>query len=336
MGVGDFFGNLGSARPMTESVLERPVRAVKDLSKHLPDPKFLGGVGAASAPVAPKETVDFDLQDMTLPLDVLEVLTPVLGEFNMRMEIAEKKNPVIKTTRMHVAINGGLSVYLLHFNSEVLEDARWASKVMERGWLFHGGDNVRVLSKGCQDPDPSFEFAWRTWSEQGISTEYVEWRRIERLRRLQEEERADLLHVALRLPGTVRRRSPSSAPARLLDDTDRFGALTVLVASIGATTGTDVSAFVNNLLIGVLPPEMRAERNEWGNSYQAAAREVLQWAASKGKHPNRDGYSCLAAVLVTFLDGQGSEGRTLIVETLQRYQLITADRELASIRAKYL
>jgi len=353
MGImGDFLSNLGSARPMTESALERPLRVVrdfsKDLSKHLPESRFLGGGrgggGAAApegedgapAPPAPRPPAEFDLQDMTLPPDVLEVVQRVLGEFDMRIELAERRNPVIKKTCMHLAINGGFSVYLLHFSANVLEDARWAGKVMERGWLFHRGDNVRVLSKGCRDPDPSFEFAWRTWSEQGIDTEYVEWRRIERLRSLDDEERAGLLHVALRLPKTVRRRSASSSPPRLLDDTVRFQALTDLIANNGATTSSNVSAFVNNLLIGVLPPSMRAERNEWGNNYTSAARELLQWADSKGTHPTRIGYTCLAAVLVSFLDSQGRDGRTLIVETLERYHLITVDTELGSIRAHCL
>lgn len=358
MGMGDFLGNLGSGLPMTESAVERPLRAWIELlteTKLLKGPRIgsppaggssgsgghsggggRGGGGSSGGAGAPPPPADIDLQDLKLPQDVLDVVQPVINEFDMFVRVTEKAHRLLKKASMHIAVNGTFSVYLLHFSSKVLEDAKWSKDVLSLGFFFRKGDNVRIISKECSDPDPAYDFAWGTWNEQGIGTEYVEWRRIARLDRVPTDERPDLLRVALRLPESVKQRTGPTGPLRLIDDTTRFNALIDLIAAAGTTSGAGVDAFVNNRLIGVLPDEMRAERIEWGQNFKAAARELLQWAGAKGAHPLRPGYTCLGAVLVVFLDGQGIGGRKAIVEALERYQLVTNANELAAIRAQYI
>ena len=332
MGATDHLVVLASAAPLAASALERSVGA---FAKRFVGPfgKTDGGTeGGATQPPTAAETIN--LLDMALPPDLLKVVGPPLGEYNIRVEPTTKSNAVFKDARMHLAVNGTFSTYLLHFRKEVLENARWAREVIGYSSLFQPGDNVRVLSRECQDFEPAYEWAWKTWSDLGVTTRYVEWRYIARMLKLEEAARAEVLEIAFELPKTLKRRQQLQSED-LLNDSPRITSLVDLIARLGTASGNpDPSAYLNNLLIGSVPQEMRAERTSWGIGYVPAARECLQWLHTKGRRADGDTY--LGIVLVTMMDQISVEDGTLIIDTIEQYKLIREAEAVAKLRQKYL
>lgn len=328
-----FVSSLSSAAPASASRLEGPVQVLKSLTPH-PD------VTAAplSAPQPGAQDPDAILRNMELPNDVRTMIEPVLAAFGMHLEIKEREEYPIELSTMHVAVNDGLNLFLLHFDSSVLEDARWAKYVMLRGYLFRAGEQVRILSKDCQDLDPAYVLAWRAWTSNQVATEYVEWRGIAQLAKVKEEQRPDLLHQALRLPPTVQPRSAPREPQQLLEDASRLSDLVTVLARYGQSSGSaTVSAFINDRLSeAALPQPMRLERAVWPDNYPAAARDVIAWLSVKGRDPGRPGYSYLATVLVTLLDNVGADDRRFLIETMKRYSMVSVDAELQKLQTKYL
>jgi hypothetical protein len=325
-----FVGALSSAIPMAASPTEAAARVLLGAPA-----RVIQSLRAKKALPEGPETID--LSDMTLPDDVRLLIEPVLDEFEMRLESTEKRHPVV-SGRMHVAVNGELKVFLLHFNSQVLEDARWAYDVIMRMFLFTNGEHVRILSKDCKGPEPTFAFGWNEWSQRGeIETEYVEWRYFNQLRELSEEKRPDLLRIALKLPSSLKRRSATQEPRHLMEDSARLKELVSLIAGLGQASSMELNAFMNDLLLrSALPQEIRLERASWGDSFPAAARHLVEWLHAKGSNPVQEGYTCLASVLVQLLDTSGIEQRRFLLETLQRYQLVSIASELESLRKQYL
>ena len=322
-----FVSSLSSATPSPSSSLEAPVLALKNLATHRDVTATL------SVPQAGVPDEDEILRDMTLPDDVKSLIEPVLTVFGLRLEVAERQEYPIEPSRVHVAVNGGVSLFLLHFKASILEDARWAKHVMLRGYLFRAGEQVRILSKDCKDLDAAFVLAWRVWSNKQIATEYVEWRSIAQLPKARENQRPDLLHQALRLPNTVLPRTTQQGPQDLLQDVGRFDRLVNLIAESGENAGMgSVDAFINDRLVqAALPNLMRLERAVWATNYPAGARAMISWLHAKGANPAREGYSCLASVLVTFLN-RGPDDKQFLIETIGRYHLVSSNEELEALR----
>jgi hypothetical protein len=321
---------LGSAAPLATTVLERGIEAfTKRISGPL-TPKR-GAMDMPNLPATAAQAID--LLDMAVPPDVLVVVEPALGEFDMRVEPRVKSNAVFKNAKMHLAAcTGVFSTYLLHFRKEILENARWAREVIGYQSLFEKGDNVRVLSKDCQDFEPAYEWAWKQWSDSGIATRYVEWRHLARMLKAQPGERGEILELAFDLPPTVKRREQRQ-PVDLLNDGPRFTRLAEMLAQQGTASGNaDPSSFLNNLLIGRLPQAVRSERTTWGAGYSPAAREFLQWLHTKGRGP--DGNTYLGVILVALMDQVSVEDCTLIIETTELFKLM-GDAEIAAARDKF-
>ena len=324
-------GVLGSALPLTATTLERGLEALAKRLSPLPGGSTAGAT-SSSRPATAAEAVD--LLDMAVPPDVLEVVAPALGEFDIRIEPTIKSNAIFRNAKMHVAVDGTFSTYLLHFRKDVLENSRWAREVIGYSSLFKPGDNVHVLSKECGDPEPAYEWAWEMWTEAGVTTRYVEWRHLARMYKLQQTERAEILEIAFKLPKTLKRRGERQ-PQDLLDDARRVTDLVALLSGLGVASGNaDASAFFNNLLIGPVPQEMRRERTLWGQGYDTAARECLQWLHTKGRGP--DGSTYLGAVLVSVMDQISADGHTVIIETIEGFKLIADPDVVSKLRQKYL
>ena len=187
MGIGDFIGTLTSAMPTAASPLERSQRAMLDLV--LTPVRGLGGHGGAAsvgdapgnagpapAPAIPpgSSTPGDDCQNLTLPDDILAIVEPVLKKFGISVKVTRKNHKVLPCSSVHEATFGDFKAYLLHFDASVLEDPLKAKDVLTVGYYFRKGEIIRVLSRGCNDPNPAFELTWGTWGEQGIATEYVQ------------------------------------------------------------------------------------------------------------------------------------------------------------------
>jgi hypothetical protein len=272
---------------------------------------------AGGTPPPPSQNID--LLDMTLPADLLNLVTPVLSKLRMRIEPRELSNRFTKNARMHFARNGSFSTYVLHFQWQILSNAQWASVIMGYGYLFRAGDHVRIVSKDCGDPEESYEFAWQTWADTGVDVKYVEWRYMAKLARADEARRPDLLKLAFGLP------EPKVATAAdLATDTTRLGKLAGVLAKTGAASTQSVSDWINARLYG-LPDGMRLERSDWGKAFPPAARDFVAWLVTKGEHPGREGFTCLAVVLIDLAPELGGPDRDLVIELLETYRLVSPD-----------
>jgi len=296
-----------------------------------------GGGGAPDAESVGSDDPDtsgkIDLANLEVPKDVLDIVAPVLSEFNIRIE-SKKGKSALNEARMHFAVNGTFRTYLVHIRKEVLENAQFAQQVIALGFMFEKGDNVRVLSKDCYEMQPTYDMAWDTWSEKvGAATKYIEWRKIVSLKKMKDSDKPDYLKVAFDLPATVQRRVAAAPLA--FPESPRFAEIVKLLATIGNTSGSkSVDAFFNNLKDDVVPPEMRNERSEWGAGYEPAAGEFLRWLAVKGNRS--DGYSYVAAVLVKRLETSGVDERKLIVATIEQFQMISRPNEVKALKQKYV
>lgn len=280
-----------------------------------------GGGGAGSAGGSPSFT------DLRLPNEIQDVIADALKDYDMRLDIQQKEQVLGEPCSFHVAVNGGFSVSLLHFNAEYLEDPKWLKEIGSLGWMFDRGEKVRVVSKDCQKLHESFVLMWSRWSESGIETEYAEWRNVASLQRLKGQQRATMLKQAFRFPPTVQPRTAPRTPLDLLQDNARFTVLVRNLSEIGQSSGSaSVNAWINDLLrAGSVPEAMRLERQDWGNNYPEASRAMIEWLLRKGADPVNQGYSYLGFVLKLWTESIGEDRKTQVLEILVRFRLIPND-----------
>jgi hypothetical protein len=215
-----------------------------------------------------------------------------------------------------------------------MENAQLAATVAGFGFMFKGGDRVRVLSKDCYNASVAYDFAWTRWTSNGIETAYVDWRRISGLNTLAEPDRPEVFHAAFAMPSTLKRRALLQ-PQDLAADLTAFAQLVGIFTRLGSTTSPgDVNGFFNNLLLGAVPDGLRNERSVWANGFDPAAKEFCSWLVAKGT--GADGNAHLGAVLISTLEKIGDDDRRITLSIIDRFKLVAAADRIRALRKQYL
>ncbi len=323
---------LGSARPMEPSRFEAPVDVLKGLHPRRSGEQdagagaaggggggAAGGGGAGNGGGQPPS-----FTQLTLPTDVVSFIGDALADYDMHLDIQQKEPPWGgDPCWLHVAVNGGFSISLLHLEAQLLGEPTYKDAIGSLWWLFQPEEKVRVVSKECQNLHPTFRLMWRGWTQRGVETEYAEWADVSSLQALKGTQRAGMVSVAFRFPQNVKPLAAPRVASDLMQDSGRISTLVTIMAEMGRNSGSvTVNAWINGLLAaGGLPTQLRDERVEWGNNYPTASRAMIEWLLAKGRDPDRKGYFYLATVLEPWTEGIGADKKAQVLEILSRFQL---------------
>ena len=264
-------------------------------------------------------------------------MTPVLADFAMRLDEDSKSSALLAECRMHFAVNGKWSSYLLHIDRTYLEDARYTTDVATLAFLFKSGDRIQVISRDCEGPASSIESGWLDMRKKlRLDIGYVEWRHVRGLAGAQGEQAARQLQIALRLPDEIERKGTKRPPADLLSDKNDLDWLISTIKWYAGINYTTMVAFVQDMLTRAgLPGVLDKQAGQTWDSFEVEIPKLLVDLHKLGAQDGRPGYWYLASFLVVFMEDTTVEAarRVRCFELMARYQFIST-AELEQLKKK--
>jgi hypothetical protein len=272
-----------------------------------------------------------------LPADIAALMTPPLEDFAMRLDEELKSSELLSECKMHYAVNGKWSAYLLHIDRTFLEDARYAADVSMLAFLFKGGDRIQVISRDCAGPVRSIASGWLDMRQRfALNIDYVEWRNVRDLAEVKGEQAAKQLRIALRLPDEVERKGVKRTPAGLLSEKNDLDWLISTIKWYAGINYTTMADFVQDMLTRAgLPGVLDKQAGQTWDSFEVEIPKFLVYLHKLGAQDGRPGYWYLASFLVVLMEDTTVEAarRVKCFELVARYQLITT-AELEQLKKK--
>ncbi len=265
-------------------------------------------------------------------------MTPPLEDFAMRLDEESKSSALLAECRMHHAVNGKWSAYLLHIDRTYLEDARHATDVSTLAFLFQSGDRIQVISRDCAGPVPSIESGWLDMRRRlSLNITYVEWRHLRGLADVKGEQAARQLQIALRLPDEIERKGTKRPAATLLSDKNDLDSLVATIKWYAGIYYPTMSAFVQDMLTKAgLAALLDKHAGQTWDTFEIEIPTFLVYLHKLGAQDTKPGYSYLGSFLLIILEDTTVEmkRRQTCFELVARYQLIAPAPELEQLKKK--
>lgn len=267
-----------------------------------------------------------ELDNMTLPQEILDKAQPVFTKAGFIVETAHARVSYANEARAYTAATRGATrLALLHVPPQFFDNRNaW-------GTLGDAIDNiegfVRFVAQKRLASSPGFNGYLKTRKGRGKEWNFVSWNFVASFL----EER-DTIELVFELPdGTAQ-----WGTQRLSDLTqeDRKKIVAILAVLAGAPGSLSSKQILENLIVAAAWPNNFRTMISWANQAGADAQFVIEFAIEKNQFDSKhekSGDTYLGALLVSALKDLGSD-RQKLAELILRYNLLGQASSLAELR----